>query len=72
MNRVARLRLRVIEKVSRRTYLAIWPWSDGIGFCIATGTRHIISRYAGYREYNDRGEPVPDSWTEPQELVRLA
>lgn len=70
--KTARLKLRIIEKVSRRTYDAYWPWSDGIALCIATGTMRLVyPGTSGYKEYNDRGEPIPDSWTtEPMWVVR--
>lgn len=66
----ARLKLRIIEKVSRRTYEAYWPWPDGIAICIATGTMQLVQPgTSGYKEFNDRGSPVLDSWTVEPLLV---
>jgi hypothetical protein len=62
---IARLRIRIRDKATRRTYLAFWPWEDGIALCIATGHRVLVTRAPGYAEFNDRGEAVLDSWTEP-------
>lgn len=59
-------RLRIREKLTHRTWTAHWPWTDGIAFCYRTGSLRLITHRAGYGEYNDRGEPVLDSWREPE------
>ena len=63
------MRLHIREKTTHRTWQAIWPWQDGIALCWMTGSKHLVTVRAGYTEYNDRGEPVLDSWTEPTAWV---
>ena len=58
-------RLRVREKKTGRTYIVYWPWPDGICLCAKTGERRFVTDAGGYSEYNDRGEPVLDSWINP-------
>lgn len=65
VNKIARLRLRVIDKATRRTGVAFYPWEGGITFGFYTGEMRLITDKAGYSEYNDRGQPVLDSWMEP-------
>jgi len=69
-----RLRLRIREKETHRTWLAFWPWtgSPAIALCAKTGSLRLITHRAGYTEYNDRGEPVLYSWREPDALGRFA
>ena len=68
---VFRARLHIIEKATRRTWLAFWPWENGIALCAMTGSKRLITERAGYSEYNDRGEPVLDSWIEPTQYVTV-
>lgn len=43
-----------------------WPEEDGIRYlCAKTGQRRLVTERGGYSEYNDRGEPVLDSWIKP-------
>lgn len=61
--RTARVILRVIEKKSRITWRAFWPYEKGVAFCMRTGHGVCIPTYReGYSEYNDRGEPIPGSF----------
>lgn len=53
----ARVRLRIREKVSRRTFLAIWPPRGGFSICAATGDVSLDTR-GNLTERNDRGEIV--------------
>ena len=69
-NRIARLRIRVREKATHRTWVVDWPPDGGILFCGLTGSKHLVVNHAGYGEYNDRGEPVLDSWIEPTNYFR--
>lgn len=63
--KTARMRLRITEKDTRRTYRGVYPWDDGIAFCYGTGVMKFIPcGMSGYKEYNERGEPVLDSWIE--------
>ena len=65
-----RLKLRIIEKATRRTYVAYYPWfAGGIALCMATGWYGLINNRNGYAEYNDRGEPVLDSYTKAERFV---
>lgn len=57
-NSVFRVKLRIIEKVSRRTYVAYWPWLDGYSLWFVTGTKDFSFGLGKCREYNDRGELV--------------
>lgn len=68
--KIARLRLRIIDKATRRTYVASW-FAPGCFICAATGSMRVVDTRAGYSEYNDRGQPVLDSWIEPTPMVRL-
>lgn len=64
-DRIARMRLRIREKATHRTWLLDWsPDSDVLLYCM-TGTKRLVLHAPGYSEYNDRGEPVLDSWVEP-------
>lgn len=68
-NKIAKLRIHVIDKVTRRTAIAFYPWQDGIALSLLTGEKRLITDKAGYSEYNDRGQPVLDSWLEPQSYM---
>ena len=70
---VARVRLRITEKATRRTYIGVYPWdaSDTI-CCIVTGYKRFVTDRSGYSEFNERGEPVLDSWIERRDLVTLS
>ena len=63
-----RMILRVRDKSTHRTYLGRWPAQDGLVICATTGHKRMNVR-AGYTEFNDRGEPVLDSWIEPTQYV---
>lgn len=67
--RTATVGLRIMEKATRRTWRAYWPYQDGAALCVLTGHKHIIQNRAGYSETNDRGEPVLDSWVEPTNYI---
>lgn len=63
------LRIRITEKATRRTAVAIWPWENGIALCFLTGYKQLIyPGRCGYSEYNERNEPVLDSWIEELNL----
>lgn len=69
--KAARIRLRVKEKATNRTYI-VYPHTDGrINIWWQTGRKQIIKYRAGYTEYNDRGEPVLDSWQEPINYILI-
>lgn len=73
MNKIARLQLRVKEKATNRTWFQ-YPF-DPLAFniCYMTGTKRLIAcGRAGYSEYNDRGEPVLDSWIEQPFYARIS
>jgi hypothetical protein len=61
-----RLRLRIREKATHRTCILHWPTTFGLWGYYETGRKVLITARAGYAEYNDRGEPVLDSWTKPE------
>lgn len=63
---IARCRIRGRDKATHQTWVAFWPWNNGVALCVLTGTTHLITHRAGYSEYNDRGEPVLNSWREPE------
>ena len=65
-----RCRFRIRDKKTHRTWVAHWPIEHGIFLCANTGTKVTITARSGYSEYNDRGEPVLDSWIEPMQYVR--
>jgi|HubBroStandDraft_2_1064218.scaffolds.fasta_scaffold00132_14 hypothetical protein len=67
----ARLRIRGRNKTNHKTWIAYWPWEKSFALCILTGTKHLITHRAGYSEYNDRAEPVLDSWCEPEPAFTL-
>lgn len=69
-SRIGRLRIRVREKATHRTYVVHWPPSDNILVWWATGTLRLVLHTPGYGEYNDRGEPVLDSWIEPTNYIQ--
>ena len=67
-----RLKLRIMEKATRRTWVAFYPWDNGIALCIATGSIRLIDcGRAGYSEFNDRDEAILDSWIKQDWLVRI-
>ena len=41
-NRIARLRIRVREKATHRTWVVDWPPDGGILFCGLTGSKHLV------------------------------
>jgi hypothetical protein len=63
-----RTRLRCKDKTTHRTWIAHWPIESGIVLCALTGSRRLITLRGGYSEYNDRGEPVLDSWIDAIDL----
>lgn len=65
-----RVRLHARDKATRRTCIVDWPPVDNIRMTMMTGEmRPVTNSRGGYSEYNDRGEPVLDSWTVPQRYV---
>lgn len=68
--KTATVRIRIFEKATHRTYLAHFG-SGGI-VCVLTGTKKLVQYAPGYSEYNDRGEPVLDSWVVPERCVAVA
>lgn len=58
---------RIKEKATNRTWM-MYGCTNGLRMCIGTGHKVFIAPGSqGYSEFNDRGEPVLDSWIK-QEL----
>ncbi len=64
--KIARTRIRVVEKITRRTWVA-FGFDDGSFICAVTGVRRVVGARAGYTEFNDRGEPVSLTVHDPAE-----
>lgn len=61
-----RTRLLIKDKRTQRTYV-----KHG-SFCVTTGTRRLVTSWrGGWAEYNDRGEPVLDSWVIPNPYIKI-
>jgi hypothetical protein len=67
---VFRTRLHIRDKATHRTWIANWPIERGVILYAMTGSKCLVTERGGYSEYNDRGEPVLDSWIEPLYYLR--
>jgi hypothetical protein len=61
---IARLKCRVREKKTHRTWIVFYPPTNGIRECWQTGHKKLPTGRGDYTEFNDRGEPVLDSWSD--------
>jgi hypothetical protein len=66
-----KMRLRVREKATHRTWIVVWAPESGVIYCAVTGRKNFCWYRSGYGEYNDRGEPVLDSWWEPEQAAKI-